>query len=217
VDELSLPGSILVNRAGARFGSESTNYNDLSKRFHVFDPQAYEYSNIPAWLVFDHRYKSRYPVGPLLAATPAPGWLHPSSSIEELARTVGIDPHGLRTTIDRFNRDAIDGEDRQFGRGTRALDLYYGDDRHGPNPCLAPLAEPPFYAVRVEPGLLGTKGGARTDTDGRVLDRSGAAIPWLYACSNAAASPVGPGYPGAGGSLGPLLTMGLRCGRAVAS
>ena len=54
------------------------------------------------------------------------------------------------------------------------------------------------------PGCLGTKGGPRTDADGRVLSiADGAPIPGLYAAGNAAASAFGMAYPGAGGTLGP--------------
>jgi 3-oxosteroid 1-dehydrogenase len=215
VDELALPGSILVNRAGRRFTNEAVNYNDLSKLFHVFEPGRYEYVNTPAWLVFDGRYKRSYAALTVRASQPAPAWFAAADSLAELAARVGIDPAGLAGTVREFNADARSGVDTRFGRGVRALDRYYGDPDHGPNPSLAPLAEPPYHAVPVLPGLLGTKGGARTDPDGRVLDHDGRAVPGLYACGNVAASAMGPGYPGAGGSLGPLLTHGFRCGRRI--
>jgi 3-oxosteroid 1-dehydrogenase len=216
IDELSLPGSIVVNRAGQRFVSESVNYNDISKAFHVFDPGAYHYPNVPAWLVFDHRFKSRYAVATVMSSNDAPPWFHASDSIEELAGRIGIDATGLAETIQGFNRDAVRGIDTRFGRGQGALDRYYGDADHEPNPCLAPLTEPPYYAVEILPGLLGTKGGAVTDLEGRLVDFAGKVLPGLFACSNVAASSMGPGYPGAGGSLGPLLAAGLRCGRTAA-
>ncbi|MFD1048627.1 FAD-binding protein, partial [Kibdelosporangium lantanae] len=38
-----------------------------------------------------------------------------------------------------------------------------------PNPSLAALVKPPFYAVKIVPGDLGTKGGLRTDKAARVI------------------------------------------------
>ena len=46
---------------------------------------------------------------------------------------------------------------------------------------------------------------------------SGEPLPGLYAVGNAAASPFGLAYPGAGATLGPALVFGFRAGRAAAS
>ena len=82
---------------------------------------------------------------------------------------------------------------------------------------LGPLGEGPYYALEILPGCLGTKGGPRTDSHGRVLSAAGGdPIPGLYAAGNAAASPFGLAYPGAGGTIGPALVFGLRAGEAAA-
>ena len=101
----------------------------------------------------------------------------------------------------------------------------------GPTPISAAAATPttassaisgrseqaPYYAFKVLPGCLGTKGGPRTDAHGRVLSiTDGDPIPGLYAAGNAAASPFGLAYPGAGGTLGPAVVFGLRAGDAAA-
>ena len=44
---------------------------------------------------------------------------------------------------------------------------YYGDPTVKPNPCLAPLEKPPFYAVQMVAGDLGTKGGLVMDERAR--------------------------------------------------
>lgn len=215
VDELSLPGTILVNDAGRRFVNESVNYNDLVSTLHHFDPSAYKYRNLPAWLIFDDQVKQQFAVATVPPGTPAPEWFHPSQTLDDLADRIGVDRAGLTDTVSRFNRDAAEGVDRDFGRGRHALDLYYGHPDNRPNPSLRAVEHGPYYAIQVHPGLLGTKGGARTDIDGRVLGHDGQPIAGLYACGNAAASPIGIGYPGAGGSLGPLLTFGYRAGLAA--
>ena len=87
-----------------------------------------------------------------------------------LAQAAGVDADGLVKTVARFNEFAAAGRDEDFGRGDSAYDRYYGDPRLA-NPNLAPLARPPFYAVKIVPGDLGTKGGLRTDERARVLRR----------------------------------------------
>nr|NIV89068.1 FAD-binding protein [Actinomycetota bacterium] len=42
-------------------------------------------------------------------------------------------------------------------------------------------------------------------------------ISGLYAAGNAAASPLGHAYPGAGGTIGPGLVFGMRAGEAAAA
>jgi hypothetical protein len=70
------------------------------------------------------------------------------------------------------NRHAADGRDPLFCRGESAQERYL-DDPSRPHPCLAPLTEGPFHAIRIRPGTLGTCGDLDTDDDGRVLDRAG--------------------------------------------
>ena len=108
----------------------------------------------------------------------------------------------------RFNEFAEAGRDEDFGRGDSAYDRYYSDPRCRPNPCLAPLARPPFYAIKIVPGDLGTKGGLRTDERARVLRPDGTAIGGLYAAGNTSAAVMGRSYAGAGATIGPAMTFG---------
>jgi 3-oxosteroid 1-dehydrogenase len=100
--------------------------------------------------------------------------------------------------------------DDDFHRGEDAYDRYYGDPRVRPNPCLAPITRPPFYAVALYPGDLGTKGGLVTDIDGRVLRDDGSPIDGLYASGNTTASVMGRHYPGPGVTLAPAATFAYR-------
>lgn len=215
VIEKGLPGAILVDRFGERFVNESAPYLDVGRAMYTLDRQGKP--RIPAYLIMDHRNRTRYPCGPLLPGRFQPWWAIPrtlrdnwivrASSLEELARRLGIDAKGLLTTLERFNAAARRGEDPDFGRGQSAYDRYYADPAVKPNPALAPLERPPFYGIRVYPGDLGTKGGLLTTEWGQVRHRDGGVIDGLYAAGNAAASPMGPTYPGAGGTLGPALTF----------
>lgn len=212
VEERSRPGSIIVNRQGRRFVNEAMSYNDIVKAFHAFDPALYDYANLPAYLVFDGWFRRRYHVTTVMPDDPPPAWWRTADTLEELARALAIDPAALRQTVERFNAHAAAGVDPDFGRGESAHDRFNGDRECGPNPCLGPLATPPFHAVELFPGTVGTKGGLRCDGRARVLDVWGAVIPGLYACGSAMASSMGIGYPGAGGMLGSGMTFGYVAG-----
>lgn len=216
ISERGAPGSIMVNRKGERFVNEAHNYNDITKVFHDFDPVACDWPNIPAWLVFDERFRGRYAVATVSPGQEIPDWVAKAETPAELAATLGVDPEGLGETLARFNEFARRGEDPDFGRGGDAYDRYYGDASVEPNPNLAPIEEPPFYAVEVVPGAIGTKGGLVTDARARAFDVRGAVIPGLYACGNVAAFWMGRGYPGPGASIGPAMTFGYLAGLDIA-
>jgi 3-oxosteroid 1-dehydrogenase len=215
--ERSLPGSIVVNSRGERFMNEAQPYNDAVKR--IYAANSSEASTIPAYLIFDRRFRRKYAVGPVFPASMQPDWalaknrkgfLRRDATLEGLARQLGIDPERLSNTVERFNGFARSGEDLDFGRGDSAQDRYYTVRADGPNPNLAEIAKPPFYAVEMWPGDLGTKGGLRTDEHARVLRESGEVIPGLYATGNCSAAVMGHSYPGAGGTIGPAMTFGFR-------
>ena len=86
-----------------------------------------------------------------------------------------------------------------------------------PNSCLAALWEPPFYAFKIVPGDLGTKGGMVTDTRARVLRADGTVIPGLYAAGNASAAVMGHSYAGAGSTIGPAMTFGYIAANDIAN
>ncbi len=98
-------------------------------------------------------------------------------------------------------------------RGESAYDRYYGDPRVQPNPTLRPLATPPYYAVPVYPGDIGTNGGLATNEHAQVLDEAGAPIAGLYAAGNVAATVMGHSYPAAGATLGPAMTFAYLAAR----
>ena len=217
--ERSLPGCVLVNGAGQRFVNESAPYVDAVHA--MYEGNTPENPHIPAWLVFDQRYRDRYVFAglPPRKALPrrwyAAGTIIRADDLAGLARAAGVEPDGLVKTAARFNEFAAAGRDEDFGRGGSAYDRYYGDPRLA-NPNLAPLAWPPFYAVKIVPGDLGTKGGLCTDERARVLRPDGTPVEGLYAAGNASASVMGRSYAGAGATIGPAMTFGYLAARAMA-
>ncbi|OZA36483.1 MAG: 3-oxosteroid 1-dehydrogenase, partial [Novosphingobium sp. 17-62-9] len=174
----------------------------------------------PSWMVFDHKYRHQFPMGPLLPMVP--DWLQAGavktilkkgSTIADLAKDMGVDPATLEAQVARFNEGAAKGEDPEFHRGEAAYDKMYGDYRHQPNPCLRPLTEGPFYALPIYPGDIGTNGGLRTNARAQVVNDDGQPIPGLYAVGNNAASSMGESYPGAGVTIGPAMTFGYIAAR----
>jgi len=212
LSERSLPGCILVNGAGERFVNEAAPYVDAVHA--MYDRHTDDKPHIPAWLIIDQRYRNSYVFAGLPPRKPLPrrwyaaGAVFRAGTLAELAGQVGVAPDGLAETVARFNGFARAGRDEDFGRGDSAYDRYYGDPRRRPNPNLAPLDQPPFYAVKIVPGDLGTKGGLRTDERARVLRADGSVIEGLYAAGNASAAVMGHSYAGAGATIGPAMTFG---------
>lgn len=213
--ERTWPRSIIVNRTGRRFMNEAANYNAVGHAFHTFDPNTFEFSNLPAWLIVDSQYEppiARHRIGP-----DAPDWIRRADTLAALAADIGVDADGLEETVARFNEGVARGEDPEFQRGVSAYDSYNGDRRREPPfTTLGPIDAPPYYAAQIESGALGTKGGPRTNARAQVLRATGGVIPGLYAVGNAMAGATGMVYGGAGGTLGPGMTFGYIAGRHAA-
>lgn len=149
---------------------------------------------------------------------PVPDWLLQAESPAALAARLGMDAGTLQATLMRFNAFAVAGKDEDFGRGQNIYDVYGGDAANPyPSPNLAPITDGPFYAMQVMPGAFGTSGGVRTDDRGRALTADDAVIAGLFAVGNVSSHPCAAGYPGAGATLGPAMTMGYTAGREIAA
>lgn len=212
------PGSIMVNRHGQRFANEAQNYNDLARCLQSWDSPNNQTLNTPAHVVFDQSYLDRYGILDHRSGQPTPDYLIEAATLEELAAKLNVPAGNLTATVERFNQMALKGVDEDFGRGDSEYDRYWGDaDSPWPNPSLGPLQQGPFYAMEVVNGAFGTCGGIATDGNAQVIDVDGNPIPGLFAAGNASESPYASGYPGAGATLGPLMTMAYQAGRTIAA
>jgi 3-oxosteroid 1-dehydrogenase len=210
VYERSKPHAIMVDSAGQRYVNEAASYMEVGQAMYERNATV---PAVPSWWVTDSRNRRRYMWGLVPGGvTPrkwlSSGYMRKADSLDELAAQCGIDPKGLAQTVQRFNTAAAHGVDPDFHKGERAYDRYYGDPRVKPNPCVAPVDKPPFYAVALYPGDVGTCGGLLTDENARVLDNGDRAIAGLYATGNCTASVMGRAYPGAGASIGASFAFG---------
>lgn len=213
------PGIIGVLSNGQRFTNESNSYHDVGAALHRACAGMTETA---MWLVCDKVALAKYGLGYVKPA-PMPigrfirnGYLIQGKTLEELARNAGIDSAGLKQTVAAYNQHAVLGGDPAFGRGSTSFNRYLADPDHQPNPCVAPIDQGPFYAVKVLMGDLGTFDGLRTSVVGEVLRADGTPIKGLYAAGNDRASVMGGNYPGAGITHGPNMTFGFVTANHIA-
>lgn len=221
--ERALPGCVVVDASGRRFLNENLAYTEFVQT--MYRRQAEGGRAVPAWVIFDARFRRNYPFGPLL-----PGAFVPDDRLPEnvrkivyradtpaaLAARIGVDAVGLAETLARNNAAAASGVDCDFGKGNNVFDTYYGDINVQPNPCLAAIDRAPFYALKLVPGDIGTKGGLSTDEHARVLDQAGVPVGGLYAIGNCSAAVMGTSYPGAGATIGPAMVFGMLAADHIA-
>lgn len=215
---LGKPGCIVVNRNGERFFDEAGPYARVIRAYQRFEPDTLDYPNVPGFAIIDSVYRMNYPFANYDPKMEFPRWISRADTLEELAEKLGIDAQGLAATVARFNHNAKLGEDPDWHRGASAFDQQTsGDSSRGlPNSCLAPLAEPPFYGVAIWPGVLGTKGGLRTNANAQVVNVWGEPIQGLYAAGNCTGSVMGGGYPGGGSTIGAGLTWAYIAANHIA-
>jgi succinate dehydrogenase/fumarate reductase flavoprotein subunit len=218
--ERGKPGLIGVLASGRRFVNEAGGYYDYTAAMVASVPAGEE---VASWLICDHRFQRRYGLG---YARPFPipvgsfvrsGYLQRGDTVEELARRCGIAHEALAETVNAYNEHARNGEDPEFERGSTPYNRMQGDPSHGgSNPCVAPIEQGPFYAVKVLPGSFGTFAGLKTNEAAQVLDHQDAPVPGLYAAGADMASVMGGFYPSGGINLGPAMTFGYIAGRHAA-
>ncbi|WP_036714033.1 FAD-binding protein [Paracoccus sp. J55] len=209
------PGLIAVGRDGRRFVNEAGSYHD-------FCMGMIRAGLSEAWLVVDSGFIRRYGLGLVLPGGRGlrrllrQGYLQRAGNLDALAAAIGVDAQGLAESVRANNRFAETGSDADFGRGSTVVNRFNGDPEVKPNPCLGPIRQAPFYALRVVPVDLAGSGGLDCNAEGQVLDREGRPIPGLYACGNDAASIFRGTYPGPGTTIGPAMVFGWKIARQLA-
>jgi 3-oxosteroid 1-dehydrogenase len=222
--DVGRPWSVCVNRNGVRFVNEATGYDSFGQA--MVEDHLKTGANLPCWLVFDSKFRAKFSAGGLMPLAHTPErrvpddwWDHyvfRADTIEALAAKIKVPADALADSVARINAYSKTGIDKDFGRGGNIYDQFFGDPTVTPNPNLGPIDRAPYYAVPINNGDLGTKGGLKADARARVLDGSGQPIPNLYAAGNNAGNPFGDCYPGAGATIGPAMTFGFVAANDIA-
>lgn len=222
--DVGRPHSVCVNRKGVRFVDEACSYDDFGVA--MVEDQLKTGANTPCWLVFDATFRTKFTAGGFLPTLIMPDWLIPADcwdhyifradTLDALAEKIHVRANALKQTVANMNQYAKDGVDPEFNRGGNAYDQMFGDPNVSPNPCLGPIDNAPFYAVPINLGDLGSKGGLKANARAQVLDANDQVIPGLYAAGNNSGSPFGNLYPGAGGTIGPAATFGYVAANDIA-
>jgi succinate dehydrogenase/fumarate reductase flavoprotein subunit len=214
------PGLIAVNPAGARFVSEATSYHLFVEAMFA---ELERHAAAACFLICDDEFISTYGLGMVrprrlnLRAAIADGYLVQAGSIGDLAKILGLPGEALEQTVARHNGFAVTGVDTDFAKGGDAYQRNLGDAGHRPNPCIGPLAKPPFYAVKIFPGDIGASCGLVTNEHAQVLRGDGSSIAGLYACGNDMNSIMSGIYPGPGITLGPAMAFAYIAARHAAN
>jgi 3-oxosteroid 1-dehydrogenase len=209
---LGFRSGFMVDSTGRRYANESLAYDRFGREM-AKDP-----ARIPSYYVFDSREGGRLPAIAMPEGDPAHHleagtWVR-ADTVEELAELIGVPAGNLAKTVETFNGYAEAGVDEDFHRGEDEYDSFFAPGE-GPNKCLTPLDQPPFYAARFVLSDLGTKGGVVTDVDGRALREDGSAIAGLFVSSNTSASMAGAYYPAPGVPLGTAMVFAYRAVRRI--
>jgi fumarate reductase flavoprotein subunit len=188
------PWEICVNLDGARFMTEDRQGNDRRQRIlRGQREQSY-------WIIYDERIRREAPPLFMLPEHKVERMFRyhedfqRAASIEALARACGLDAAALKVTIDRYNAGQAVGADeleREF--------------------LPAPIAEPPFYAVKHHGIGIITFGGLVADDRLNVLGADGPPIPGLYAAGEV----LGAGMYGNAFLGGMMVAGALTFGRLL--
>ena len=149
-------GAILVNQEGKRFINELLT-RDVVSAGELAQPGSY------AYIIFDQHLRDGLKAIEKYVST---GITVQGDTIEELAEQLDIDPATLADTLNKWNQYVADQNDPDFERTTGME---------------ADLSQPPYYAIKIAPGIHHTMGGVKIDTSARVIDVSGKPIPGLFA------------------------------------
>ena len=216
--ERTRPRSILVNREAKRFVNEAANYNAIGPVLFNLDANTHDYVNLPFWIIVDQTYVDKYRFFNTTQAGVAPPWAVSADTVEELGNKIGLDGSGRSTRPSRSSTptSATAATPSSAVATTPTTTSGATGTSRAPTARSASSTPAPFYAVKMESGVLGTCGGPRPNANAQVIDWDDKPIEGLYVCSNAMSSPTAGVYGGAGGTLGPGMTFGFIAGRHAA-
>jgi len=185
-------GGILLNQEGKRFVNELTT-RDTVARAILSQPGA------QALLLLGQDSAQRFGM-PAIDFYCARGLMTKAATVEEAAAGIGITAAALTMELEAYNAAARTGNDA-LGKHVFPATV----DTTGP-----------LFLARVVPVIHYTMGGARIDTDGRVLKADGSPVPGLFGAGEVTGGVHGANRL-AGNSLLECCVFGLRAGKAAAA
>lgn len=183
-------GAILVNKQGARFISEL-------KTRDVVSEAVLEQEGKTAFVLFD---QAIYDGSKLIAEQNQKNALVSGTTVEELASKIDVPADQLKATIDKYNSYVEAKKDPDFARTT----------------ITKTIAQGPFYAVAVSPGIHHTMGGLAINDKAQVLNKNEAAIAGLYAAGEVTGGVHGANRLG-GNALADIVVFGRLAGEQAAA
>lgn len=214
------PGFIAVTPEGKRFVNEADSNHHFCEALLRATPPG---KTPQAWLVCDHRAMAKTGLGDVIYGRPFPvgkhlrsGYLLKRDNLKSLAEAMQIDPSAFEQTVARLNASARTGHDADFGKGSSRFNRAMSRATRMLNPCLRPLEQGPFYAVKMTVGHFATLAGLRTDLEGRALNGAGQPIKGLYLTGNDRVNVFKGACPGGGITLGPGMTWAYLTGLSLA-
>ncbi len=204
LDSLVAEG-ILVNHSGSRFvdegrgdvavANELARSDDVKGACLIFDEKAWGEAKGEAQSVFP----KTPPANPWLAEND--GLLYKAMIVEELAAKLGIDKTGFARTMEYFSEASGQASVKRLEVArtgmTRAL-------------------EPPYYGLKVVPGITFTMGGILINGRGQVLNAREEPLRSLYAAGDAIGGLMGGYNGGYTGGLSQAVGTGLLAGENAA-
>jgi flavocytochrome c len=202
------PSAIWLTSNGRRFVNESANSKKVAAAVSELEPMSY-------WLIFDAKGSRRLNVRDALSVNSQsirdeilanPQITAQADTLDALAEQTGLPAHGLKTSIETWNRMIEVGSDFKFKRF-----------RTGKKPSyIRALNEPPYFALHVYPLTRKSMGGPAINIHAQVVDESGLPIPGLYAAGElTGVAGINGQHGGSGTFLGPSVITGRVAGKAA--
>ncbi|MFC2006093.1 FAD-binding protein, partial [Chloroflexota bacterium] len=208
-------GYIIVDKYGKRYTNEEFRRHTVYYELASYDSQRLEHPRVPSYWIFDRRRIEMSPL-PLMWYGPMifhlykwsednqeeikRGWIIQGKDAKELALNLNMAPATLKKTIESYNEYCLQKDDPEF---------------HRPQQHLAPLNDPPFFAVKVWPGSANTQGGPHRNDRAQILNADSEPIPRLYAAGEFG-SVYGMLYPAGGGNIAECIAFGRIAGENAA-
>lgn len=185
-------GAILINAEGKRFCNEILTRDVVSG--HVNEqPGSY------AWLVVDSAM--------LEGSTVIQKYLDQGMMIEcadtaALAELIGVDEAVVQETLEKWQAAVEAQKDEEF-------------ERENFDALLTDLSNPPYYAVKISPGIHHCMGGVKINTSAEVISTEGEAIPGLFAAGEVTGGVHGGNRLG-GNAVADFVVFGRIAGQGAA-